>query len=193
MKVFANLSSAVAAALSCLFIGGCFVQSIHPIYRESSVVERPELWGEWRLVDKEDEENTVFAFSEGELEISGVEGASSESVEEFYCTFFEVEGILLLDLYPAEGGSPYFNMHVYPTHGLTIVEREGDVLRLIPLDEGEFHEGLEDGKIDLPYVKAEDAWALITASSEEWESFLRGYLKRQDVLDRENAVVLKRM
>ncbi|MEM9160206.1 MAG: hypothetical protein AAGB46_14270 [Verrucomicrobiota bacterium] len=199
MKVFAKRFICGLGVLGCLLLGGCYVQSIHPFFVESAVVEEPGLLGEWVVVEQfgdelAEGEDTRFVFGEGELMVvmRHIDQACRVE-EEFEATLFKVGGELMLDLYPEEGGSPYFNFHVYPVHGLVKVILSGDSLTLLPLDADEFWGKVEEEEIHLPYVASEGGGGLVTATSDEWMRFLEGYVKDERVYDQESSMILARV
>lgn len=154
---------------------GCFVQSLYPCHTEENLVKVPELVGAWREADDEKLKNPPWVFGEDQTIVTYGEGTPS-AIEARY---FRIGDHLFTDWTAGDPGDNaginlYWRIHVMRTHSVLKVDLEGDRLALTPMDLEWATKTLSQDPPPLSHLAAEeDDRPLITATPEDWETFLR--------------------
>jgi hypothetical protein len=182
----------------CLILAGCYIQSVHPFYLPKMVINLPEISGDWRVIRHGEgyiqfAEYVPWRFDGNSVEIVDDKGVRSR----IKTVYFKVANTIFLDSTatdPDEQGGlgKYWVAHVYPVHLLCKVIIEGDTLTLIPLDYGWFEKNAKKLKNKIPFLEADGA-LIFSATSRQWESFLKKYKDAQGVFDEGNSYILKRV
>lgn len=168
-------------------LSGCFIQSFQPFYTDESVIDLPEIVGEWQLVKIGNDDASAkypepWAFAENEITTFENNVRSDLGV-----TYFKIGNVTFADLTPAETSgennpNEWWLLHVVPVHSVCRVELSAETLILTPLN-GEWVGSLmETEKISLSYlvVGDEDDQMVLTATPAELNQFLEDHLDAED-------------
>jgi len=170
MKRIALIVGLVAVALT-----GCVVQSFYPFCTEKSVIDSKPLLGEWKLQQWFNDDvstNNIksWTFEENKtLQAFDVRNAGAEFK---YC-LFKLGDNLFLDAEPGALDkdakvNELWIFSVRPTHVVCKVEVTGERLSLTLLDYDWMKKNTK-----LPFLEETNDHKLYTATSEQWETFLR--------------------
>ncbi len=183
----------------CLFLclgmlAGCVVHSVHPFYTADTVVEMPELYGQWKLeqsIFKEGTENP-WTFSEGVIMIPQDGGC----ITRLSARFFKVKDMTFADTTadePQQDISLWWMFHITPLHTVSRVIAEDKTLRIIPLNVSWLDDAVKNKSVVLQSVWREEMKEnLFIASSAEWVDFLKKYGSDPQVFPDKNAFVFVR-
>ena len=186
--------------LALLFIlSGCVVFSLEPFFTKSNKTKTPEyIIGEWVPVMLEGNDVSGQDINLWKVENDKVISFDTKNITgEISITFFKVNNQLFCD---TQAGSPdneklnqYWLYHLCPFHSLCKVIYQNDTLTFLPLNYEWIKEKVKEGKIKVPFVdwKGEDT-ILFTATSEQWESFIKEYEDNQEAFSDEFAFVFRK-
>ena len=181
---------------SCFCFTGCIVQSLNPYFTENSVLEYPEVEGQWILVKEYGKDIISKNVKPWTIEGGLIQAYNQKDVKSaLEATFFKVKDTLFLDIYPESPDETigfYWTAHLVPVHCVYKVHLEKDRLTLTPLDYEWLKEECREGRVDLQsqwYNDEKDF--LFTASSSEWIVFLEKYRDNPKSFPSEKAYVLK--
>jgi len=196
MKIYVKLLSLI---FLCSCFSGCIAQSLNPFFTKDTLIEMPQLNGEWILLenmgdDVSDKNIKPWIFREGELQTYNEDGYEGLLKVHFFKvkenTFIDfTAGDLSIDVDISE----LWVFNVAPVHTICKVEIKDDLLILKPMNYEWIDAAIEDKKILLPHivVEANDDIKLITAKSEDWIVFLEEYGDDEEVFTEEYQFVLK--
>ena len=186
--------------LTLLFIlSGCVVFSLEPFFTKSNKIMTPEyIISEWIPVMLEGNDVSGQDINLWKFENNKVLSFDTKNIAgEISITFFKVNDQLFCD---TQAESPdneklnqYWLYHLYPFHCLCKVSYQNDTLTFLPLNYEWIKGNVKEGKIKVPFVewKSEDT-ILFTATSEQWESFIKEYGDDQEAFSEEFAFVFRK-
>jgi hypothetical protein len=163
------ISFAVASlALSAL---GCYVQSLNPLYTDSTVSFDPGLVGTW--VAEEDEEFvfTLIDTTRGAYTLLCDEGGATARFE---AVLIELGDERFLDIYPDApvSDNSFYLDHLLRVHNIFHVEREADTLWVADFDAEWLETAIDEKKASIAHVPLDGA-VLLTATTEDLQAFVR--------------------
>lgn len=179
--------------ITVLMLSGCFIQSLQPFYAPDTVVDVPDLIGEWRLVQAGGD-NVSAKYPEpwlftGTLIRTYEKGISST----LRVAWFRVDDTLFADLSADDrsGGNhnAFWAMHAIPVHSVCKVELDGSSLRLIPLDGDWLLKKIVARELMLTYtlIGGKDDHYALTSPAKDLSAFLRYYRKSAEAFPLGNA------
>ncbi|MCK4694189.1 MAG: hypothetical protein KAT74_00430 [Candidatus Cloacimonetes bacterium] len=186
--------------LALLFIlSGCVVFSLEPFFTKSNKIMTPEnIIGEWIPVTLEGNDVSGQDINLWKFRNDKVISYDKKNIAgEINITFFKVNDQLFCD---TQAESPdneklnqYWLYHLYPFHSLCKVSYQNDTLTFLPLNYEWIKGNVKEGKIKVPFVewKSEDT-ILFTATSEQWESFIKEYSDDQEAFSEEFTFVFRK-
>ena len=187
--------------LLCVFLSGCYVQSLNKFYTEDLKVDLPQIYGEWESVihmgeDVSDKKISPWIFSADTIETHDEDNKYSE----LEVTYFGIADKLFLDFTagePTKGSADFKNFFwgagVTLTHSLCQVSFADGALVLIPLNLEWFEGRRKKDELGLSFVKADkDSNTIFTASAEQWVSFLQEHASDGGVFDENHKFVFKK-
>ena len=188
--------------LLSLIVSGCYVQSINTFYTEDARIDLPELTGEWlseiQMGDSvTNKQITPWTFTTNTVSTYDPENAYSQ----LDATYFMVDGTYFMDStagQPQEGGGNCGNYYWFSgitlVHTLCKLEINTNSLTMTPLNLEWFTKRIDEGKLNLPYVKSDykDSNYIFTATPEDWIAFLKIYKDDAGVFDPKLAFVFKK-
>jgi hypothetical protein len=190
---------ALLFSLSMFIFSGCVVQSLNPFYVQDAAVKLPELSGSWYLVKSGSDDSSVDYKTPWALDDDGKfrtfdEKGNSGVLE---VRFFKVDDIVFMDLCAGDIEESKVNfwwaMHVVPVHTLCRVKADKDQMELVPLDYNWLQDQLKEGKVKLPFLKADSEDIFIfSASSSQWMALLKELKDNKEAFPSEKAYIFKR-
>lgn len=109
--------------------------------------------------------------------------------------YFKLKGMLFMDIttdeMPEREMNNWWSIHAMPIHTLCKVIIQEEKMILLPLNVEWFGKALEEKKILLPVVKDKERF-LVTATPEEWRSFLEQYSQDSEAFSVKLQFELKR-
>jgi len=196
MKIYTKLLSLI---FLCSCLSGCIVQSWNPFFTKDTLIEMPQLNGEWILLeymgsDVSDDNMKPWIFREGEIQTYSEDGYGGL----LDVHYFKVKENTFIDFiagnFPEDANiSELWTSNIVPVHTICKISIKDDLLILKPMNAEWFGEAIEAKKILLPYmlVEVQEDRKLITAKSEEWIAFLEKYGDDEEVFTEEYQFVLK--
>ena len=187
-----------ALAVSML-LSGCFIRSLNPFYTDGSVIELPAAKGQWKFVERgnenlSDKYKEPWIFTEDTIETfeKGVKSTLNAK-------YFTIENDIFVDLSPAEpdeGKIPneWWAIHVMPVHSVCKVDIADDTLSLTPLNGELIAKLMEKKEFALSYVSTDpdgDEF-ILTASSKDLMAFLKKYKNEPEAFPKDNCHVFNR-
>lgn len=190
----------VSIVILGLSLQGCIVKSIYPFFKESDVIFRPELVGNWT-----DEEGTPWNIHVNPYKPNSYELHCTKNDRDVALAgnLFTIEGNLYLDLFPVSDNSEevlVFDLHLVPTHSVAIVESlSSDEVQIKWFDESWLASMFSQNRIRIGHEKIldtadnpkdDDGMYLLTARTDELQKFIVKY-RNEAMASVENAVDLK--
>jgi hypothetical protein len=175
------------ALILTLTFGGCLVMSLHPFISDSNAIFETSLVGTWK--SPSDESTLTFEQAGPNVyratflrkEISSPNGGGKESGEpaEFEAHLGRINGMLFLDLYPEKNSwdrlkNDALAVHLAPTHTISRITIDGDVITVSGLEHDWLKELLEKNPRTIAHEKVEGA-IVLTASTKALIDFLKKY------------------
>lgn len=184
--------------LSFIFISGCIVRSLNPLYTEKDIIFDPELLGIWG--DPNDEKIKWEFTRSNKNAYKLVHTDEQGDKAEFEVHLVKLGSHKFLDIYLTSLGGDelagklnnFGLLHLWPMHSFMLVESIGDELVLKYFSVNWLKDKLEDDPKAVQHVrvgKKPDESYLLTAPPEELQSFIL-----ENVDDAfESKLVLKKM
>ena len=182
-------------------LSGCYVQSLHVFYSKETIVEVPEILGEWELKtemgsDVREKSITPWRFTEERVETYD----ESNRFSELEVVYFRINGWLFMDFTAGEPFQDqdfdtnfYWGAGITRVHSLCKVQIDDGKLVLIPPDPEWFTKRFETNSLpELPHIKTKDSNFIFTATTEQWHEFLRKHADTTAVFNPKYRFVLKR-
>jgi hypothetical protein len=174
MKLWKSLIISAFILILVLWMTGCFVLSVHPLYFENDLVFESGLVGTWGEKEHEKDLDELWIFKKsGNKSYRLIVKEKDVGEGMFEAHLLKLGEHLFLDLYPEEPetGSEFYNMHVIPAHSFMRVSLEGHVLRLAFFDLDWLKKNIEQGNVNIKHERREDM-IVLTASTEELQEFV---------------------
>ena len=133
MKIWKSFIISAFLVALVLWMSGCFVLSVHPLYFEKDLIFESGLVGTWGEKEHEKDLSELWIFKKtGDNSYQLIIRDKEEGEGKFETHLLKLGDHMFLDLYPEEPetGSEFYNMHVIPAHSFMRVSLEGNVLRL---------------------------------------------------------------
>lgn len=166
-----NLKTAVVLVI-ILFLAGCVVPSLHPLFTEKDLVFDPALVGTWA---EEDQEETWAFLKSGDNVYDLIHTAEGLPVK-YEAHLGRLGEFMFLDVYPGEPEvkNDFYKLHLIPVHTFWRVWIEGDVLRIAMLDPDWLKGMIAQKKVKIAHERMEDG-IILTASTQELQKFILQY------------------
>jgi hypothetical protein len=149
--------------------------SLHPLYTDKDVIFEPELLGIWSIEEEDDSKETWEFSKNGENAYTLVSTDSDGKQGHFVVHLAKIEGLMFLDLYPAETDlqtDPLHQMLLIPSHMFLLVKQIRPTLK-VSIMEPDWLDKLLDEKPDT--IRRHETISnliVLTASTEELQVFL---------------------
>jgi hypothetical protein len=173
--------------LFCLFLTGCFVGSLQPLFNPTDPVFDKNLLGTWVSAD---ERSTMIvsripgAQQDKQYHLVYItEGAGSV----YQATLVDIAKTRYLDVYSRDP-SRRPDIHYIPTHSFWKVTLEGDSLKTAGMSEAWLKEQIDKRIPQFPAARVDDD-VVLTGTTNELQEFVRGY---SDQLFSEEGTVWKK-
>lgn len=153
-----------------LFLAGCIVPSLHPLFTDKEIVFEPELIGSWEQNDTEKPAIWIFdKLGENYYQLTINDGESSDK---FVVHLVQLENFFFLDFYPKDLPNAGF---VIPVHIFYKIWFEENSFRIAILNKDWFEDMIKKGEIDIAYERLEGDEIIFTASTKELQEFVLEY------------------
>jgi hypothetical protein len=167
-------SRPVLFGLVCLALGtiGCYVQSLHPLYTDTTISFDPELVGTWTAEDDE----FVFTITDTTRGVYTLLCDEGGATARFEAVLVELGGEAFLDIYPEapDNDSSFYLDHLLRVHNILHLEREADTLWVSDFDAEWLETTIDKKKLSIAHVPLDGA-VLLTATTAELQAFVRKY------------------
>ena len=148
-----------------LFLMGCPVRSLFPLFAEKDVVFNLGLVGTWSETDKK--VTYFFQKEEGKNYVAIVCDEKGDT-SQYTAQLGQLSKFWFLDSYPGKDASDY---QMIPTHVISRMWLNGDTLRFASLESDYVKKLIETGKITIPHVSLKED-IILTASSDELQQLV---------------------
>jgi hypothetical protein len=171
-----------------LFLAGCYVTTIHPLFQEKELIKMPELAGTWS--HKTSTTGTTFEFWKFEevdsnysynLSIWNVDSSDirQNDTAKFEIRLGKLGKINFFDMFPIDydkGINDYLKMQLLPSHFISKIKIENDSLNLSFLNNEWFKDMVKKKKIKIKYeIQEKSDRIIVTASTTELQKFVTKY------------------
>jgi len=185
----------ILIAIIGLLLSSCLVKSLHPFFKESDVVYKPELLGTFLDEDSATWNIKQHVYSKGFM--LGDTADNSYLVEmidengvqsDFNVHMFELEGYLYLDFFPIQNDrfDDLAGYHMVPVHSLARLDLVSDDELVISwFDEDWLSKLFEENRVKISHEEIkvgdykETKEYVLTASTEELQKFIIKYGKEK--------------
>ena len=175
----------IALALSISFLAllpGCLVLSLHPHFKDGDVVADTSMEGVW-----ESNKSNIWHFtpSEDHREYALIVDEGDGEIGHFIATPFKVNGKDFIDVYPDSDDdhqsnlSFYYRIHRLPVHSLLYIDKTSSQFKVLATNFAWLQKHLEAHPKALAHELVEDDFPIITASTEELQSFWLKHLETE--------------
>lgn len=175
-----------------VFAAGCFVPSLHPLYRDQDVVFRQEFVGAWTELGANNGDRWDFTRSgKDAYELVLSENGAKRGV--FNGHLVKLGETFFLDISPADMDLPVedvYMAHRLPVHSFLKVGPMSPNLELLPLDQKWLEEYLKAHPAAIRHERVDDG-IVLTASTTELQAFARTHASTKGAFD--NAIKLERI
>ena len=184
-----------AELISVLLFSACFQKSLNPFYSEETLINIPELEGEW--IDNDHYRINIQSIEGNQQYRMTVQEADGKSTAEFSVhafTLFETTflDVLAVELKP-EISNAYFAYNLLPTHNVFKLQiiASGAEIRLTPLRTDWTNAVVSSHQISIPFHAIHENEVLLTASTLELQQLLAYSLQEADAYDDEDPITWK--
>ena len=161
----------------CAALGavGCFVQSLHPLYTDTTMAFDPELVGTWVA---QDDEEFVFTMIDTTRGVYTLLCDESGATARFEAVLVELGSETFLDIYPDEpdNDNSFYLDHLLRVHNILRVQRDADTLWVADFDAEWLETTIAKKKLSIAHV-ALDGAVLLTATTPDLQAFVKKYAK----------------
>jgi hypothetical protein len=163
------------AVAACAVLGGCYVQSLQPLFSDRTTIFDPSLLGTW--VAEEDDE-FVFTLEDTSRGVYRLISDESGATARFQAVLTDFDGVRFIDIFPEEPNNDngFYRDHLMRVHSILKVERMADTLSVADFDAEWLSTMAAEKKLSIPHVSLDGA-VLLTASTEELQKFVRTYAR----------------
>jgi hypothetical protein len=163
------------AVAACTVLGGCYVQSLQPLFSDRTTIFDPSLLGTW--VAEEDDE-FVFTLEDTSRGVYRLISDESGATARFQAVLTDFDGVRFIDIFPEEPNNDngFYRDHLMRVHSILKVERMADTLSVADFDAEWLSTMAAEKKLSIPHVSLDGA-VLLTASTEELQKFVRTYAR----------------
>jgi hypothetical protein len=184
---------------SALLLGGCVVQSIHPLFNEQDYVAYP-LAGTWTQKDGDKEQGVwIFAAANKVYKLTHTDEKGRKAV--FAVAAGKIGTNVFLDFSPALDSldqvpgsevNDFFAADIIPAHVFTKVVASNGAISLVAMDYEWLQQFLEKNPKAIAHV-VQDKRPILTASTEELQKFVAKYASDEKVFKNDILLVPKKM
>jgi hypothetical protein len=174
------------AIASLLLVSGC-VQSLQPLYTESTTITDSTLIGRW--VDEK--EGNVWQFSQGEGRSYVLEYTEDNAPSSFEIHIVRLGRFRFVDFFPNEANiaNELYKNHLLPTHSFARLVQHGDTLKLFFLNHEWIKRMAGKKRLTIPAQSVNGRYVL-TGSTLQLQAFVREIASRKDAFM--EPLILKR-
>jgi hypothetical protein len=157
-----------------LFLGGCIITSLHPLYTDQQVLFEERLIGKWG--DANEDTIAVWEFRPSADRKYQMRAIGDFNYGRFDTHLVKLNDLLFLDVFPREPGeqaenNEYYWLHLIPAHSFIKVDWIGPKLQLRQIDADKFKKLLEADPNALKHEVTEDR-IVLTAPTEQLQEFM---------------------
>jgi hypothetical protein len=172
----------VLMVLVGVFLSGCLVPSLHPLYTDKDIVLRPEIVGSWTAEDGD-------AIWEFELEPDSSYSLAYIDSEEPDTSWFTVhlvrlDSLLFMDSYPNPSDilTDAYKTHLIAAHTFSKVQidSDSDAITISVLDLDWLRKSIDSGRISIAHEQLGPDDLVLTATTEELRRFMAGIADDSD-------------
>ena len=195
------MKNKVLLLLLCVFLSGCYVQSLNKFYTDDLKIEIPQIVGEWISIihmgkDVSNKNISQWKFTKDKIETYDEDNKYAE----LEVVYFKIGDNLFMDFTagkPSKAsddiGNFFWGAGVTLVHSLCRVTFRDGNLVMTPLNVEWFEDRIKEKKLDLSFVKADkDSNYIFTAPPEQWITFLKTYANDKDVFSEKYKFVFKK-
>lgn len=174
----------VAIVILVATLQGCIVKSVHPFFKESDVVYKKQLEGDWTDGDKNHWRIHQNPYKPNSYELHFAKNGREVSL---LGHLFMIDGEMYLDMMPVSDNSEealIFDLHLVPTHSIARVATLNEKEVIIKwFNEEWLREMFASNRIKISHEiildenpkSKEDGMYLLTASTDELQKFVAKY------------------
>lgn len=194
-------SIVISIILLAFAMQGCIVISVHPFYRESDVVYRKELEGNW--IDQDDNN---WRIHRNPYKINSYELHMKKDGREVQLLghLFTIKDDLYLDMVPVSDNTPevtVFDLHMIPMHSVARVTHiDSKEVTIKWFNEEWLRKMFTENRIKISHEmlmdanpkSKDDGMYLLTASTDELQGFIKKYGRDEEAYDADLKLQLTR-
>lgn len=169
--------------LVLVFITGCSLPSIHPLYDENTTVTDSRLEGSWQSGP---ESQWTFKKVAGEsyYKVAYTEG---EATNTFDVHLVKLGKNFFLDFIPDElepkSLTSFTMMHLVPAHTFAKLELSDDKMIIHPFDADFISEQIKNNRMRIKHEITANNDVLLTANTEDLQKFVLKYADKEEVFE----------
>ncbi|NJN27844.1 MAG: hypothetical protein HC819_18665 [Cyclobacteriaceae bacterium] len=191
-----QISLSLLCCLSCiLFLSGCGIFSLHPLYNPQDLLMKSEIIGSWQDRSDENIHITIAYLDEKFYRFTMIEKGDTMH---FKMGLMKLDGQYFIDLYPNDECGVFGNdsscewfenmfKNYIPVHTFMKLEFAGEEIALTGFDNERLIKLFHENKIrlahEIPNREDEDGYVVITASTDDLQKFISRYANDAEAFD----------
>lgn len=173
----------IVILVTVVFLSGCGIFSLHPLYKNSDLIVKNELIGTWMSSDEDELTVIIDTVGNSKYEFILIDG---EDTVAFEMGLMKLKNQYFIDLYPLEdcgfpaGGNcdmvELLVRNYIPIHTFMKLDYTNGDLILTEFDNERLIDLFANNRIRLPHEMInEDEYVVITASTDDLQKFISRY------------------
>lgn len=182
----------------CVFLAGCYVQSLNTFYTDDLLIEFPDIHGKWVPQIYWNKDVSGKKIPPWEFSKDGVHTFDEKNTRStLNAAYFKIGETVYMDFTAGEPGKEFgktcnvfWIMGVTPVHSLFKIDIKDKTLTLTPMNFDWIAKKIDDKTLPLNYVQADkDSIPVFTCSKQEWVDFLKTHAGDKNLFLAKNALV----
>ena len=161
----------LTAAFTAVFLAGCIVTSLHPLFTKEDCVFDPKLVGRW--VNPEDAKAPVWIFKARDDKRYDCTIIEKGKQYRFLASLGHLGDSPMLDLLIKRPDEETFSgMHLLPTHSFLKLALKGNSLTLRPLNYEWIEKKVKAKELDIAYAVLDNERIILTEKTKKLQKFI---------------------
>lgn len=176
------------STLLALFVSGCLITSLNPIYKKEDLVTNPQILGDWLggktiwTFKKGEDKSYILSYKECNDPINDPDNYSSCTLAEFKVHLIMLENEYYINFFPIEymnTENTFIRAHVKSLHSFAKLYVDEEKLKISLFNTQWFEDLIADKPEEIAFSENEEG-IVITASTEDLQKFIVKYSKYEE-------------